>query len=569
MQTISLGATTSQSINPTWQVSIPSTFVLDSNIQLRLPFRFKFKGTTDATKTRCLPDGQWCMSRYSIYQAIQSITVSLDGATLTKSIGEIMPLISDYTDLEDARSHDLYSCPDTVQSFANLYASQGASQAAILATSATPFASAAFAHSKYGSRMPVVMNDINANRVGPAGSMATAGGDPHEALAGEREVNYDIDVYMALPWSIFASSGNGLGLNNLRMMRVSLQFNSEWNRMFNYLPDLTGYANDTGPACVGAVFSDVPQLMCRFVKPPDFVTDALVDPATKLPYTQFHTMKQHTHWYTSKAIASGATEVMSTTPITLSAIPKRIFVAAVRARSTKNGLTPYRVLSSPSTYGLLSDVKITIGGQSASNYLTPFGLYEMSTRNGYSLPWSIARQSGFAVCFDLQNDLSLGRENFLSSMSNLPLSVSANVKDLVADGADVAYDFVVVVETDSFLEFTPNGIVKVTDALELSADDKQKLSIIGKHIVKNTSNTIGGSIFGTIFRGAKKVLSGLPKLAWDNRGKIFDYVKSSLASGFRPNSVGGSDAIVPAKKPSAASKRGAGVAQSTEDCRIL
>ena len=124
VQTISLGATTSQSINPTWQVSIPSTFVLDSNIQLRLPFRFKFKGTTQAGATfRCLPVGQWCMSRYAIYQAIQSITVSLDGATLTKSIGEIMPLISDYTDLEDARSHDLYSCPDTVQSFSSLYSS--------------------------------------------------------------------------------------------------------------------------------------------------------------------------------------------------------------------------------------------------------------------------------------------------------------------------------------------------------------------------------------------------------------------------------------------------------------
>jgi len=438
-----------------------------------------------------------------------------------------------------------------------------------LVSSANPFASPAFANTKYGSRLPVVLNNIDDTAVLPAGSMATAGGDPAVNSTAEREVNYDIDVYMALPWSIFASSGNGLGLSNLRMMRISLQFNSEWNRMFNYLPALTGYAANTGPACVGAAFSDVPQLMCRFVKPPEYVTDALVDPSTKLPYPQFHTMKQHTHWYTSKTIASGATLNMSTTPITLSAIPKRIFVAAVRARSTRNGLTPYQVISSPSTYGLLSDVKITIGGQSANNYLTPFGLYEMSARNGYSLPWSVARQSGFAVCFDLQNDLSLGRENFLSSMSNLPLSVSANVTDRVRSGADVAYDFVVVVETDSFLEFTPNGIVKITDALELSAEDKQKLSVIGTHIVKNSSNTIGGNIFGTIFRGAKKVLSGLPKLAWDNRGKIFDYVKSSLASGFRPNSVGGSDALVPAKKPSAAAKRGAGVAQSTEDCRIL
>lgn len=99
VQNVQLGATSSNSINPSWQVTVPDTFVLDSNIQLRLPFRFTFSGTTQVADSRVLPVGQWCMSRYAIYQAIQSITVTMDGASISKSIGEIMPLIADYTDL--------------------------------------------------------------------------------------------------------------------------------------------------------------------------------------------------------------------------------------------------------------------------------------------------------------------------------------------------------------------------------------------------------------------------------------------------------------------------------------
>jgi len=179
------------------------------------------------------------------------------------------------------------------------------------------------------------------------------------------------------------------------------------------------------------------------------------------------------------------------------------------------------------------------------------------------------------VCFDLQNDLSLGQHNILSCISNLPLYVSANITNTAVDAAGAStaadYDFVVVVETDSYIEFKPTGIVSITDALELSSEDRDALMKVGAHVIRTSSNTVGGSIFGTLFRGAKKVLSGLPKLAWDNRGKIFDYVKSSLASGFRPNSVGGSDNLVPAKTKATAgaAKRGAGVDQSTTACRIL
>mgnify|MGYP001038524618 CR=1 FL=1 len=566
VQNVSLGATSSVSINPTWQVTVPDTFVLDSNIQLRLPFSFQFRGTTNAANSKCLPDNQWCMSRYAIYQAIQSITVTMDGASISKSIGEIMPLIADYTDLEDARSHDLYSCPDTVSNFAQIYGAAGADAARkdlVLGTAASPFAPPGFANSKYGSRAPVVVSTTDA-----------------AAAAGVRTETYDIDVFMALPWSIFASSGTGLGLGNLRQMRVSIQFNSEWDRLFNYLPALTGYAAADRPAVFGApTFRGAPDMYCRYIKPADYVTKALINPETNLPHSQIHTMKQHAHWSMEKRVGVTGPENASSTPITLQSVPKRIFVAAVRARSSHRtgtggtAMTPQEILETPSTYGLLSNVKISIGGRDANNSLTTFGLYEMSSRNGYSLPWSIAKKTGFAVCFDLQNDLSLGQHNILSCVSNLPLYVSADITNTAVNEAGIpvaaTYDFVVVVETDSYLDFKPSGVITVTDAIELDAADKAALMLVGSHVIRTSSNTIGGSIFGTLFRGAKKVLSGLPKLAWDNRGKIFDYVKSSLASGFRPNSVGGGDALVPAKKPSAASKRGAGVAQSTEDSRIL
>ena len=565
VQNVRLGASSSKSINPTWQITVPDTFVLDSNIHIRLPFRFRFQGTTNAAASKCLPDNQWCMSRYAIYQAIQSVSVTMDGASISKSIGEIMPLIADYTDLEDARSHDLYSCPDTVSNFAQLYSSAVGDDAKhlLIGSAASPFAPPAFANSKYGSRAPVVVATTDTS-----------------AAAGPRDVTYDIDVYMALPWSIFASSGTGLGLGNLRQMRVSIQFNSDWNRLFNYLPALSGYLAADRPVVSGApTFHTEPEMFCRYIKPAEYVTSALIDPQTNLPFPQTHTMKQHSHWSMTKRVAAGATESATSTPITLQSVPKRIFVAAVRARSVhRNGpagapMTAQQILETPSTYGLLSDVKISIGGRDANNSMTTFGLYEMSSRNGYSLPWSVAKKTGFVVCFDLQNDLSLGQHNILSTISNLPLYVSANITNTAVDttnaGVAADYDFVVVVENDSYLEFRPNGIVSITDALELSPEDRKDLMVVGSHVIRTSSNTIGGSIFGTLFRGAKKVLSGLPKLAWDNRGKIFDYVKSSLASGFRPNSVGGGDALVPAKKPSAASKRGAGVEQSTENCRIL
>ena len=566
VQNVRLGATSSDSINPTWQITVPDTFVLDSNIQLRLPFRFRFRGTTNEASSKCLPDNQWCMSRYAIYQAIQNITVTMDGASISKSIGEIMPLIADYTDLEDARSHDLYSCPDTVSNFAQIYAADVGNKSLILGTAASPFAPPGFANSKYGSRAPVVVATTDAS-----------------AGAGARDVTYDIDVYMALPWSIFASSGTGLGLGNLRQMRVSIQFNSEWDRLFNYLPTMTGYTLGTNrPVVSGApTFREAPDMYCRYIKPADYVTKALTNPENNLPYPQVHTMKQHSHWSMTKRVGAGATELASSTPITLQSVPKRIFVAAVRARSAhRNGptgapMTAQQILETPSTYGLLSDVKISIGGRDANNSLTTFGLYEMSSRNGYSLPQSIAKKTGFVVCFDLQNDLSLGQHNILSCISNLPLYVSANITNTAVDttnaGIAADYDFVVVVETDSYIEFKPTGIVSITDALELSSEDRDALMKVGAHVIRTSSNTVGGSIFGTLFRGAKKVLSGLPKLAWDNRGKIFDYVKSSLASGFRPNSVGGSDSLVPTKTKATAgaAKRGAGVDQSTTACRIL
>ena len=64
--------------------------------------------------------------------------------------------------------------------------------------------------------------------------------------------------------------------------------------------------------------------------------------------------------------------------------------------------------------------------------------------------------------------------------------------------------------------------MSVTDALGLSSEDRTALMVVGSHVIRTSSNTIGGSIFGTLFRGANKVLSGLPKLAWDNCRKIFD-----------------------------------------------
>ena len=558
VQNVRLGATTSTSMNPAWQVSVPDTFVLDSNIQLRLPFRFPFRGTTTgATDCKVLPDYQWCMSRYAIYQAIQSITVTMDGASITKSIGEIMPLIADYTDLEDPRSHDMYSCPDTVHDFADLYSADATNPNSV-AMSASPFSSPAFANSKFGSRVPVVV----------------ATNDTAAPAAVNRDVTYDIDVYMALPWSIFASSGTGLGLGNLRQLRVNITFNSQWNRLFNYLPSLTGYALGTGPVCRdNVIFSDTPEMFIRYIKPADYVTKALTDPQTGLPFPQVHTMKQHIHWSKKERLPSAVAGYdIKSTPITLQAVPKRIFVAAVRARDTHHdgatagtAMTSREICTSPSTYALLSDVKISIGGRDANNSMSEFGLYEMSSRNGYSLPWSIAKKTGYVVCFDLHNDLSLGDHNILSTISNLPLYVSAQAQHLGTGSAD--YEFIVVVETDSFLEFKPNGIVSITDALEIPADTRADLMKVGTHIVRTSSNTIGGNIFGTLFRGAKKVLSGLPKLAWDNRGKIFDYVKSSLASGFRPNTVGGSDGFSGGKKP--ASKKGAGIEQSTSSSRIL
>ena len=313
-------------------------------------------------------------------------------------------------------------------------------------------------------------------------------------------------------------------------------------------------------------------MLVRYIKPADYVTKALTDPQTGLPFPQIHTMKNHIHWSKKARLPSATGSAITSTPITLQAVPKRIFVAAVRARDSRHdgaavgtAMTAREICTSPSTYALLSDVKISIGGRDANNSMTEFGLYEMSSRNGYSLPWSIAKKTGYVVCFDLHNDLSLGDHNILSTISNLPLYVSAQAQHLGTGSAD--YEFIVVVETDSFLEFKPNGIVSITDALEIPADTRADLMKVGTHIVRTSSNTIGGNIFGTLFRGAKKVLSGLPKLAWDNRGKIFDYVKSSLASGFRPNTVGGSDGFSGGKKP--ASKKGAGIEQSTSSSRIL
>ena len=303
---------------------------------------------------------------------------------------------------------------------------------------ASPFGSPADAHSKFGTCASVVVHTT----------------DVAAAAEVNLDVTYDIDGYMALPWSVFASSATGLGIDNLRQPCVNITFNSQWNRLFNYLLTLTGYAIGYGPICRDNVtFASEPGMYVRYIKPADDVTKTLTDSKTGLPFPHAHTMKQHIHWSKKerlRAAAAGANEPkrhdVKSTPITLQAVPKRIFVAAVCARNTHysgatdgTAMTARKICTSPSTYAPLSDVKINIGGRDANNSMSEFSLYEMNASNGYSLPWSIAKKAGYVVCFNLQNDLILGDHYIISTISNLPLYVSAKAQHLGDTGRFADY----------------------------------------------------------------------------------------------------------------------------------
>ena len=352
-----------------------------------------------------------------------------------------------------------------------------------------------------------------------------------------------VDMYFFSAVSPFSSAECELpAIRNLDAITCTLQFESDWMRLFSYDATQTGLV-----LSFGAITLTSAQLNVQFITPsPDSIVNFV-------PEDDYYDYKEIQFW-SNPAVSVSANQnsvigqrrqvTLSLQQVTGSVIPDLFIIAARPAQNllAQSGAQQPRFWLPPSEYG----IKLKFNNQSVLDQMSNRQLYEMCVENGLSqmsLDQFLGRDTTFNqtayppadnnnsyvlgggfICVDPSKDFQIARQGLCNgALSNWSLSGQITFENQSYEAEEV--ELVVIAVYPGWL--LSNGAVQTMTGLLTKSEVVASFMSPETPLSTAFPNGMGGSTgyeggkfsFGDLLKGAKKVYK-VGKSAYDAVGGI-------------------------------------------------
>jgi hypothetical protein len=213
----------------------------------------------------------------------------------------------------------------------------------------------------------------------------------------------------------------------------------------------------------------------------------------------------------------------------ITTIPSNIIVAVENFRRISTDLE--RGLGLFMTPDTLS---INYGGSSnLFSSLSTFDLFKLSSKNGLTIPWSVAKHSGFPIIISGDDLPSVNENSVIGSAINTNLSATISGKHYADLNAIINLIPKLVIQNEEYLTLSSDGssdVSKITkipkESIERALVDEvtlRKSKKINKVLGGRADVLVGSGIFSSILNGVKNIA----KYALGNPGKVVDFAKNA------------------------------------------
>ena len=563
-------AKSSQSINYQLGGGSTATFSLKTNetsfidpafeLRVRVPIKISVPANTALAGTSAYAACDYFQSmavkEFGLLNAIDYLQLKLNGnvVTSTNEVYKNFKICSQYYDADMMLKKIPYSMPDVYSDFSDYntaLASHFISSVG-LGGGETRFKGSAFyplnifqttVSNEYNSRHAYIELD-NADTV----------------VADQTEFTGTVVLTSYIPFSVFSlPSDETLALYGVNDLLLQFNLRQDWVKHVFCINDTTiddiSFDNANSAKCSV-------DLMLSETSAPSYIQESIIDPTTGsvLPYRFNYSEIQREPVQTSNIAPRQIGEINSN-QISVGSLPSRIYVSAIGL-----GGASATALTTPNYYGRIEQLDITIGN-STTTITGAERLYSMSLSNGLNrLRDAALYTSGYAICLDLNKDLGVGRNAIIGANTPTTIQIRMKVRNLTAVSQQFEGNF--LLSFNSQLIYSDRNF-SVSRTLILSSVehnvDKITRELYDKHKFTRNAVIIGGSFWGTIFKGLKNA----GRYVINNPDKVINFAKNAarVLTGSGPgrgnNIIGGAVATSSDRPPARTLMMGGGTANKS------
>ena len=467
------------------------------------------------------------ISEYGLISVMDILQLKLNGQVVTavNDVYKRMLGTGQYYDADEMLKKLPYSMPDVYSDFSH-YGSQTPIKTVGLGGARTVFEPSQYyplniftasVSSEYNSRRPYI--ELISDTMTP----------------GQTIFKGKIVLTSYVPFSIFnLPSSDAFSLYGVNELFISINLRENWVRHLFCLKDRS-IVSDVRLDDVNSGSCNA-ELLLNELSAPSYIRDSITKNDNVLPYRFNYTDIQTTPVDT-KYIQGGSVQEFNSGQISVGSIPTRMYVFA---RGLKNKGDP---LLASNYYGRIESIDVTIG-TSTTSITDPSQIYSIAVANGCNrLRDAALYTNGYVLCLDLTKDLGIGTNAVIGSNKSTTIQIKMKVRDLCGE-SNVSYEY----EANFLLVFNnqlvyrdtkfnvQNSIVLYTHEAEI---DSITHELYDKHKFTRNKMIIGGSFWGTVFKGLKNA----GKYIISNPGKVANFIGNAaktLSGGQATNIIGGS-----------------------------